>query len=372
MGASLAAPVKCVAVERHGSQYFDAAVAEMQGWRTNHEDAHICRCDWKEKVAFFAVFDGHSGAGAASYCSSQFLEEFNSLTQPFQDEEIEARFLELDGKLRLYPTFDGSGTTCVSAIVSVVNESDGTITYQIKVANAGDSRAVLIKQSGEILATNDHKPNLETEKERIEKAGGFVTEDGPARVDGMLAVSRGFGDYQYKNSTNLSAVEQKVSPKPDIYTWTAVAGDILVLACDGIFDVATNTTLKTLVTGIVATKENVGDIATELVETCLVRGSHDNMTACVVLFRDGTKNNKRPLELKLGPYVEVQNETVKKAYQTFSGSHGFDLDKDLLSCVNCKRYFSSLLVCEKCQQANHCGNECLLAHEQVCSSSLPN
>ena len=59
----------------------------------------------------------------------------------------------------------------------------------------------------------DHKPSQESEKARIEKAGGFVEDD---RVDGSLNLSRSLGDLAYKVQGNLKQEEQKVVPVPDI------------------------------------------------------------------------------------------------------------------------------------------------------------
>lgn len=45
----------------------------------------------------------------------------------------------------------------------------------IYVANAGDSRAILSLKSNDLEElSRDHKPDLDSEKERILKAGGFI------------------------------------------------------------------------------------------------------------------------------------------------------------------------------------------------------
>jgi len=42
------------------------------------------------------------------------------------------------------------------------------------VANIGDSRAVLCRGGQAIPLSEDHKPELTSEQNRIQKAGGFV------------------------------------------------------------------------------------------------------------------------------------------------------------------------------------------------------
>jgi len=61
------------------------------------------------------------------------------------------------------------------------------------VANAGDSRSVACLNDGSTLALSyDHKPDNTEEKNRIESAGGYVSEN---RVNGNLNLSRAFGDF---------------------------------------------------------------------------------------------------------------------------------------------------------------------------------
>lgn len=67
-------------------------------------------------------------------------------------------------------------------------------------ANAGDSRSVISKKGKAKDLSVDHKPDTPTEKRRIERANGFVED---SRVNGMLALSRSMGDFEYKNNPIL-------------------------------------------------------------------------------------------------------------------------------------------------------------------------
>ena len=45
--------------------------------------------------------------------------------------------------------------------------------------------------------------------------------------------------FEYKKSEDLPQEQQMITSCPDVYTWVCTPGDIVVLACDGIFDVLT-------------------------------------------------------------------------------------------------------------------------------------
>lgn len=114
--------------------------------------------------------------------------------------------LELDKDLKNKDFALEAGTTaCVVFITSSL----------ILCANSGDSRAVLCSKNTAIPLSEDHKPTLEGEKSRIEKAGHFVNEE---RVDGELALSRALGDHQFKDKNHLPPEQQAVSPFPDVST----------------------------------------------------------------------------------------------------------------------------------------------------------
>jgi serine/threonine protein phosphatase PrpC len=95
---------------------------------------------------------------------------------------------------------DGSTGVCVLIV-------DKTI----YVANAGDSRAVLCSAGGRAVDMSvDHKPAREDEKARIEKLGGRIIYYGTWRVQGVLAVTRSFGDRKLKTYVSAEP-EIKVS-----------------------------------------------------------------------------------------------------------------------------------------------------------------
>jgi len=179
-------------------------------------------------------------------------------------------------------------------------------------ANAGDSRSVYSKQGHcTIPLSYDHKPDDEAEERRIYDAGGCVR---AGRVEGDLAVSRGLGDFRFKeddlyqsmgtahvsfsqyddvsgrkkkdNASNImSPGDQKVSPMPDIIVQNRSAehDEFVVVACDGIFDVQTNHECIALTAEIFREGESdCGLVCEEVLDVCLEKGSKDNMTALII------------------------------------------------------------------------------------------
>jgi serine/threonine protein phosphatase PrpC len=71
---------------------------------------------------------------------------------------------------------------------------------RIYIANAGDCRAVLNNNHFITALTVDHKPDLESA--RIERAGYWVR---GGRINDVLSVSRGIGDYGFKLNRMLRA-----------------------------------------------------------------------------------------------------------------------------------------------------------------------
>ena len=257
--------------EGHGIRY---GVSAMQGWRMEMEDAHVCQIGLKidQDYSFFGVFDGHAGPKVAKKCSEKLLDTVcTCYTEEKNKKEAEKNgrsrieqaiydgFIKLDKELREWESEDRSGTT---AVVTVVTPD------KIIWGNCGDSRGLLCRGGNVEFATVDHKPYNDLERQRIEKAGGTVLMQ---RVNGALAVSRALGDFDYKRSSELPAIDQLVSPEPEI---TKMSRDIdkdsfLLLACDGIFDVMSNEEVVAYVSKKLTLSEDLPAICSDLIDMCL-------------------------------------------------------------------------------------------------------
>jgi serine/threonine protein phosphatase PrpC len=121
--------------------------------------------------------------------------------------------------------FDMKG--CTANVMLVKND-------HIYIANAGDSRAVMGKKGRAIPLSIDHKPDNETEKERIFRAGGQVID---GRVEGNLNLSRALGDLKYKKDKTLKPHEQLISAYPEVKKFKVTPDlDFVVMGCDGIWE----------------------------------------------------------------------------------------------------------------------------------------
>ena len=118
-------------------------------------------------------------------------------------------------------------------------------------AHAGDCRTIYLDKSDNVVTSgDDHKPTLESEKNRIEGANGKIDDmriklNSDVAVE-SLSVSRGLGDFPYKsnyekddegNNIDKRPDLQIVSPIPDVKIREKADIKFLVTACDGVWDV---------------------------------------------------------------------------------------------------------------------------------------
>lgn len=104
---------------------------------------------------------------------------------------------------------------------------------KIYAANAGDSRAVLFRDGKTEPLSEDHKPSLESEKDRILKAGGQIID---GRVNGNLNLTRSLGDFSQKSVPKVPFHMQPIICLPEIREIERNGKEeFLVVACDGIW-----------------------------------------------------------------------------------------------------------------------------------------
>jgi protein phosphatase 1G len=253
----------------------------MQGWRKRMEDAHITKISLgaQKSLNLFGVFDGHGGKEISQFVSNHFSEELlqnknflsgdlkSALKENFikmdeimqtlngkeeikkyarkskEEDDIQSKKEPPNTQMQLFAQFIGqknpesdeiANRTGCTACVCAIDEKSKKMYF----ANAGDSRVVLCKKGIAYPMSTDHKPELESEKDRIYKAEGWISE---GRVKGNLNLTRGLGDLEYKGNKKLKPEEQIITANPDILIEDLSKDiDFVIVGCDGIWDCLTN------------------------------------------------------------------------------------------------------------------------------------
>jgi len=107
-----------------------------------------------------------------------------------------------------------------------------------------------------------------------------------------------------------------VSPEPEFYIKEREAdGDeFLVLACDGVWDVMTNEDVVNFVSHRMRISDDLEHIANEVIDTCLHKGSRDNMSIIIIAFPAAPKVSQTAIkeENELNESIRAKvNELVK-------------------------------------------------------------
>ncbi|XP_069500798.1 probable protein phosphatase 1N isoform X2 [Ambystoma mexicanum] len=294
----------------------------MQGWRAQMEDAHTTRPVLRsglEDWSFFAIYDGHAGSRVAQYCSEHLLdlilssEEFvggqregQTISPDAVKDAIHAGFLGIDSRMHVLAqasNWEKSGSTAVAVLLSPCH---------LYFINCGDSRALLCKEGQVHFYTEDHKPCNPREKERIQNAGGMVS---LRRINGSLAVSRALGDFDYKGVRWRGQTEQLVSPEPEVYEIERSPHDeFLVLACDGVWDTVSNEELCKFVRSRLLLTHDLEEICRHVIDTCLYKGSRDNMSCILVCFPGAPEVSQEAIQREEELNAVLENK-VKEIFE---------------------------------------------------------
>ncbi|XP_011031437.1 PREDICTED: probable protein phosphatase 2C 60 isoform X1 [Populus euphratica] len=311
-------------------------LSSMQGWRATMEDAHAAITDLDATTSFFGVYDGHGGKVVAKFCA-KFLHQQVLKNEAYVAGDIgtsvQKSFFRMDemmcgqrgwrelaslgDKINKFTgmiegliwsprcgdsneqlddwafeegphsNFSGPTSGC-TACVGIIRHN------QLIVANAGDSRCVISRKGQAYNLSRDHKPDLEAEKERILKAGGFIH---AGRVNGSLNLARAIGDVEFKQNKFLPVEKQIVTANPDInIVELCDDDDFLVLACDGIWDCMSSQQLVDFIHEQLQVENKLSAVCERVLDRCLAPSTIggegcDNMTIIVVQFKKPIGSN---------------------------------------------------------------------------------
>mmetsp|Transcript_11337 Transcript_11337/g.26123 ORF Transcript_11337/g.26123 Transcript_11337/m.26123 type:complete len:510 (+) Transcript_11337:153-1682(+) len=333
MGAMLPKPVESTVVERQASKEFSVAVAEMNGWRANMEDAHVIHM--KSTWGFFGVFDGHGGDKCSKFVAKRFSEELESKGCPEDDAAVKQLVLSIDQEF-----LDSAQESGSTATMCIVHKPTGDGKHKLRVVNAGDSRVLLGKRDGTIVdgggtdsgLTTDHKPNHPSERERIYRCGGHVeeSEGGVARVNGDLAVSRGFGDADYKKTGGPGPEDHPVTADPELGNFECDEADFLLLVCDGVSEGDfSNPEVVKLVADCLSENPDPAVAAKAVCHKAVERNSKDNITCMLVLFTGPDEKTEKQIEFNPGPLWVTDHRQFVNAWIAMAAKANYTLPQAL-------------------------------------------
>lgn len=196
------------------------------------EDSHIANTRLPDGVSLFGVFDGHggkhisllinalfvsSGQEVALYVKKYYTKILTNL-QSYKGKNyrlaLEESFMKIDEQMltdsgqkelvKMGKASAGQDDNYYSSETKSFAGCTATVALitptEIYCCNAGDSRTVLSRSKTAVDLSKDHKPDDVEERRRIYAASGFVED---SRVNGMLALSRALGDFEYKSNQLL-------------------------------------------------------------------------------------------------------------------------------------------------------------------------
>ena len=214
----------------------------------------------------FCLFDGHGGGEVSKFLQENFATEMKNRL-PFTDHfrEIAKLFKDLDQKIKDL-NVPNAGST--ATVVYIERQNGKKVLY---CANVGDSRCVLVNKKGIMRLSRDDRTDDPKEKDRITKQGGTIIN---GRVNGILMLSRAFGDWRLKNAG--------VIVDPHIIRIEINDDDLyLIIASDGIWDVIKDEECK----GLTELNPNTLQICKNIVVESLNRISQDNISCFVISFK---------------------------------------------------------------------------------------
>ncbi|PVH17162.1 uncharacterized protein CXQ87_000042 [Candidozyma duobushaemuli] len=284
---------------------FKVGVAENKNatYRAKMEDVHTYVANFAEKLdwGYFAIFDGHAGKSTARWCGNNLhtlIEQellakeasanCGSGASPAHLCDVKDVFHNVFVKADELIEEEGSGSAGSTAAVAILRWESTEESAEsgksnppkpgkkfdfvpgphhkrmLYTSNVGDSRIVICRAGKAYRLTYDHKASDPSEIDRVRDRGGLIVKN---RVNGVLAITRSLGDSYIKN-----------------------LDEFLILACDGVWDVISDSFACKFVADIFKQQEqnkepiDPAKAAKRLCQLAIDNATTDNVTAMVVKF----------------------------------------------------------------------------------------
>lgn len=251
------------------STRFKVSLTQAIGDRRTQEDRFVIvprldssfpESDDRGHRAFFGVFDGTVGDFAADTVKDIILralllspawQEYRDSKESLSPEQ--ERSLIVKAVRQMYQRADQEllshcaraqqhYATCTSVTLFALGE-------YLVAAHLGDSRIAVAKNGQGDFVTSDHKPDLESERKRIEECGGMVERlvnhnNKPFIRGGDFMMRKALGEQpmQLQYSRAFGAKDLKMfglSSVPDVNVYSIHGVSLAILASDGLWDVFT-------------------------------------------------------------------------------------------------------------------------------------
>ncbi|PNW79761.1 hypothetical protein CHLRE_08g365632v5 [Chlamydomonas reinhardtii] len=314
--ATVQAPPARVVVKAHGAYTVKGTVRKINEDRFDVKVAGPGAAG--EPFAWAGVYDGHGGFATADWLQKRLFgvveKEWAAGFKP--EYTITEAYLAADKQLLSTGAgfmgmgergVGGSKCGATAATTLLFPAADGTT--QLLAANCGDARIVLVRGGQAVQLSEDHVPDREAERRRIESMNPnpklplvrYV--GGTWRVGGLLALSRAFGDAYLKSSLQFEGMPAGsdgyssgfgVIAEPYTQLTPLTAEDSwLVVASDGLYAEEErgggggldNAGLVELLSSVPAGAD-LNKVAQTLASTAVTLGSTDDVT--LVVMRLGT------------------------------------------------------------------------------------
>ena len=259
--------------------------SSSKGKRPTQEDVVFTRMNHEVRCTMISIYDGHCGTTCATQLQNYFSREFEKESFHFSkytEADLKNTFSHVDDDVCdfLRKINNKSGST---ALVALFYSDDDLM---LTLSNVGDSSAVLVSSGKAILLNNLHRLNTTSERERVLRGGGIIRNE---RVNGVVAVTRSFGDVHHKDDDEKCSI----TSVPDVICRKIeVLDEYLILGSDGLFDyLSPNEAARIVARKVTETNGDCHKVCEFLINEAIRHGSQDNISAAIVFFHQNSTHS---------------------------------------------------------------------------------